>query len=161
MIKKNLTLFFLFSLIACSNFEFVLKDSDLENKFKNKVSIFFDGYKNKIFTEELYFFLGDNKDGEFILVTKFSEKKENRIIKKNQVAEKIDYKLIINYELYYESRNCKIYEKKIVSKFAFVPKSFGYNFGTERSLEKLYKSSIKRNIKKFIDSSPNNTICIK
>lgn len=161
MIKKNLTLFFFFLITACGNFEFVLKDNYLENQLKNKVSIFFEGYKNKIFSEELYFFLGNNKDGEFILVTQFSEKKENRLIKKNQVAEKIDYKLTADYELYYKSRNCKVYEKQIVSKFSFVPKSFGYNFGTERSLEKLYKVSVKRNIQNFINSSPSNTACIE
>ena len=105
-------------------------------------------------------FFGNNKDGDYILNASLSESKENRLVKKNQVAEKIDYELNIDYELFYKNRNCKIHNKNVVSKFSFVPKSFGYNFGADRSLEKLYKISLRKNIKNFYASAPTNNNCI-
>ena len=51
---------------------------------------------------------------------------------------------------------CKIYEKNIITSFSFVPKSFGYNFGTDKSFEKLYKGSIRKNIFEFIRNAPKN-----
>jgi len=160
MIKKLFFSLFLFFLLSCSSFEFVLNDGSERNSLKNKTSIVINGTKSENFYRELSSFFGNNKDGEFILIAGFSEKKENRVVKKNQVAEKIDYEIKIDYEVYYKNKKCKIYNKEIVSKFSFVPKSFGYNFGTDRSLEKLYKNSIRKNIKNFIDVFPKNTSCI-
>ena len=159
MIKRILFLFFLIFLFSCSEIELVIKESDSTNKLKNKTSVFVEGKKNQILSQELYLLLGNDKKGDFVLVSNFSEKKENRLVKKNQVAEKVDYELIINYDLFYKNRYCKIYNKKIISKFSFVPKSFGYNFATDRSLEKLYKTNIRENIRDFISSIPDGTNC--
>ena len=159
MIKRILFLFFLIFLFSCSEIELVIKESDSTNKLKNKTSVFVEGKKNQILSQELYLLLGNDKKGDFVLVSNFSEKKENRLVKKNQVAEKVDYELTINYDLFYKNRYCKIYNKKIISKFSFVPKSFGYNFATDRSLEKLYKTNIRENIRDFISSIPDGTNC--
>ena len=160
MIKKLLFSIFLFFLFSCSNIDFVLKENDMVNPYKNKTTIVFDGTKEKKFAQEVTLFFGNKKNAEFLLITSFSEKKENRLVKKNQVAEKIDYELTINYEMFYKNTDCKIYNKKIVTKFSFVPKSFGYNFGTDRSLEKLYKRSLKKNIKKLINFAPVRDLSI-
>ena len=77
------------------------------------------------------------------------------------MAEKIDYELIINYHLFYKNRDCKILNSEIITKFSNSPKSFGYNFGADRSLEKQYRSGIRKNIQKFIRSVPASTKCIK
>ena len=160
MIKKIIIFFGFLSLLSCSNIELVLKEDSAQNIFKNRTALIVGELKQESFYEELLAFFGNNKDGDYILVVSFSENKENRLVKKNQVAEKIDYELNINYELFYKNRNCKIHNKNIVSKFSFVPKSFGYNFGADRSLEKLYKNSIKNNIKNFYLSTPINNNCI-
>ena len=77
-------------------------------------------------------------------------------MKKNQVAEKIDYELSVVYNIYHKDISCNVFNKTVLTKFSFTPKSSGYNFGTDRSLERLYKTSIKTNIETFINSFPNN-----
>jgi len=159
MIKKTFKLLLFFLVLSCSNIEFVLEDDNVPKQLKDQVMIIINENQEKIFTRELFLVFGNNNNGNFILITSFSEKKENRIVKKNQVAEKIDYELSVNYELFYKNRECKIFDKKIVSKFSFLPKSFGYNFGADRSYEKLYANSVKKNIQKFVDLIPNSIAC--
>ena len=105
-------------------------------------------------------FFGNNKNYDYILKTTFVEKKENRVVKQNQVAEKIDYTFEVEYELFYKTKNCLVFKKEIISRFSFTPKSFGYNFGADRSFEKLYTNTTRQNIQKFIDLAPLNTICL-
>ena len=160
MIKKKFFLVIFVFIFSCSNIEFVLKEDDGTNRFKDKVLVVSEGDKGGRFVKELYSVFGNNTKNEFILITTFVEKKENRIVKKNQVAERVDYFLEVNYELFYKTKECKIYNKKVVSRFSVSPKSFGYNFGADQSFEKLYTASIKKNIQKFIRSTPNNNSCV-
>ena len=158
MIKKTFALSLFLIIIACGGIEFVLKDNDI----RDKVLILLSGDEDQRFITELYSSFGSNEDEyEYILVTSFSETKENKIIKKNQVAQKTDYSLEINYELFFENRNCKIINKNIITKFSFLSKSSGYNFGADRSFEELYIGSIKQNIQKFIDIVPASITCLK
>jgi len=159
MIKKKFKLLLFFLLLSCSNIELVLEDNNFPKQLKDQVRIVFSENDEEIFIRELYSIFGNNNNGNFILKTSFSEKKENRIVKSNQVAEKIDYELSANYELFYKNRECKIFDKKIVSKFSLFPKSFGYNFGADRSYEKLYADTIKKNVQNFVDLIPNSTAC--
>ena len=143
-------------LTGCGKIDLLLLDNNDQNKLRGNTSIVLKGDPVGLFAEEVYSFFEDNQTGEYILITTISEKTENRLVKTNQVAEKINYEITVDYEVFYKSMSCNIFNKKIVSSFSFVPKSFGYNFGTDRSLERLYKTSIKNNIKKFIDAVPNN-----
>ena len=43
-----------------------------------------------------------------------------------------------------------MYEKEIVSRFSYVPKSSGYNFSSDKSLEKLYQVAVNNNLEEFI-----------
>tara|TARA_A100001037_G_scaffold281930_1_gene286074 strand:- start:231 stop:710 length:480 start_codon:yes stop_codon:yes gene_type:complete len=158
---EKIIFIFLFSLLtSCTNVEFVLNSNNSKNVLKDNTSIIFKGNSEPMFSQEISSYL-NNAKGDYILITAFTEEKENRLVKQNQVAEKIDYKIIVDYELFYKNRNCKILGKKIISEFSFVPKSFGYNFGTDRSFEKLYKNSIKKNINNFVDSVPSTKKCIE
>ncbi len=158
---EKIIFIFLFSLLtSCTNVEFVLNSNNSKNVLKDNTSIIFKGNSEPMFSQEISSYL-NNAKGDYILITAFTEEKENRLVKQNQVAEKIDYKIIVDYELFYKNRNCKILGKKIISEFSFVPKSFGYNFGTDRSFEKLYKNSIKKNINNFVDSVPSTNKCIE
>ena len=100
MIKKNFILFLFFFLLSCSQIEFVVNDN---NELKNKVHIITSQNSDERFNRALYSFFGNNKNYDYILKTTFIEQKENRIVKKNQVAEKVDYTLEVNYELFYKN----------------------------------------------------------
>ncbi len=157
MIKKYIIFFVLFFLLSCGDISFVLDEDSKTNQYKDNVFVVFTGKPEERFQREVFLFFGNNKDGDYILTTSFFEKKENRLVKKNQVAEKIDYTITINYEVFNKQLACKTYENKVITKFSFVPKSFGYNFGTGRSLDKLYKNSIRKNINNFL-SAPNVSV---
>ena len=74
------------------------------------------------------------------------------IIKTNQVSTKIDHEIAINYILKNQSKKCTILIKKQYSRFSFIPKSEGYNFGSDKFLESLYKRNVENNISQFLDS---------
>lgn len=160
MIKKLMILLPMFFLLSCSGIEFVLNENDSINIFKDKVTINLDGEKEPAFSQELNLFFGSKEDAEFILIATFSEKKENRLVKKNQVAEKVDYEIIVNYKIFNKQSGCNIFKTRINTSFSFVPKSFGYNFGTDRSFTKLYKASIKKNIEGFISLAPKDNLLV-
>ena len=162
MIKKYITISFMFFIISCSNVEFVLKDHHQNNNLlKNKVSLLVDKNTEEKFTEALHAFFGNSEQHDYILKTIFLEKKENRIVKNNQVAEKIDYTLEVNYELFYKTNECKVFIKKVISRFSFTPKSAGYNFGSDRSFDRLYNNSVSQNINNFVDSLQINKNCLE
>ena len=161
MIKKYLTCCFLLFVFSCTNIEFVLKDGSQTNPLKDKTILLMDKNLEKRFVKGLYSNFGNSEKYEYILKTTFIEKKENRIVKNNQVAEKIEYTLEVNYDLFYKTSECKIYNKTIISKFSFTPKSAGYNFGSDRSFDKLYNSSVDQNINNFISALQINKSCLK
>ena len=159
---KGLVLFLLIlSLPSCNNIDLLLVENNSFNKLKGNTSIRLSGTNKERFTQEVISFFGNSNNGEYILTANFSEKKENRLVKKNQVAEKIDYELTVDYSIFYKDMGCKIFNKTVISKFSFVPKSFGYNFGTDRSYEKLYIVSVKKNIREFVDLVPEGTSCLQ
>ena len=162
MIKKYITCSLLFFVFSCSNVEFIFKDHyQTNNPLKNKTILLIDKNTEERFTSALYSFFGNNDEHEYILKTKFLEKKENRIIKKNQVAEKIEYTLKVDYELFYKTSECMVFKKTIKSKFSFTPKSSGYNFGSDRSLDRLYSDSVDKNINNFINVLQINKSCLR
>ena len=161
MIKKYLICFFLLFIFSCTNIEFVLKDNGQTNPLKDKTVLLMDKNLEKRFVQGLYSNFGNNEQFEYILKTTFIEKKENRIVKNNQVAEKIEYTLQAEYELFYKTLECKIFKKTIISKFSFTPKSDGYNFGSDRSFDRLYASSINKNINDFIFALQINEGCLE
>ena len=161
MIKKYIACSFLFFIISCSNIEFVLKDSSETNPLKHKTLLLMDKNSDEKFARRLYSYFGNNEKYDYILKTTFLEIKENRIVKNNQVAEKIEYTLEIGYDLFYKTSECRIFNKTIISKFSFTPKSGGYNFGSDRSFDKLYNGSVDQNINNFIDAIQISESCLE
>jgi len=43
-----------------------------------------------------------------------------------------------------------VYEKELLSFFSIIPKSSGYNYGTDASLEKKYELAVTENLNQFI-----------
>ena len=161
MIKSFFLVLLMFILPSCGNIDLLLLDNTSANILRGNTSVVFVGQYEERFVQEIISFFGNNKNGEYILFATFLEKKENSLVKINQVAEKINYELTANYEIFFKDASCKIFNQKIISKFSFVPKSFGYNFGADRSLEKLYLSSINKNIRELVNSVPEETSCLK
>jgi hypothetical protein len=161
MIKKLIACILLFFIFSCSSVEFVLKDSSQTNPLKDKTALLMDKSSDERFVRGLYSYFGNNEKYDYILKTKFLEKKENRIIKNNQVAEKIDYTLEVDYNLFYKTSECKIFNKTVISKFSITPKSAGYNFGSDRSFDRLYSGSVDQNISSFIDALQINKSCLE
>ena len=96
MIKKYLTCCFLLFIFSCTNVELVLKDNSQTNPLRDKTLLLMDKNLEKRFVKGLYSNFGNKEKYEYILKTTFIEKKENRIVKNNQVAEKIEYTLEVN-----------------------------------------------------------------
>jgi len=161
VIKKYIGCVFLFLVFSCSNIELVLKDNGLLNTLRDNTGLIIDKNSEERFVIALHSYFGNNEVYDYILKTKFLEKKENRIVKNNQVAEKIDYILEVDYTLFYKTIECKVFKKTIISKFSFTPKSAGYNFGSDKSFERLYSSSIDKNISNFIDALQINKSCLE
>ncbi len=160
MIKKYIAYSLLLFAFSCSNVEFVLKDTNQTNPLMDNTLLLIDKNSDERFVRGLYTYFGSSEKHEYILKTNFLEKKENRIVKNNQVAEKIEYTLEVVYDLFYKTSECKIFNKRIVSKFSFTPKSAGYNFGSDKSFEKLYKNSVDQNISNFINVVQINKSCL-
>ena len=161
MINKYIACVLLFFIFSCSNIEFVLNDYyQTNNPLKDKTTLLFDKNSDERFVRELYSYFGNIEKNEYILKTNFLEKKENRVVKNNQVAEKIEYTLEVEYGVFYKTLECKIFNKKIISNFSFTPKSAGYNFGSDRSFDGLYISSINQNINDFISALKINEGCL-
>jgi hypothetical protein len=161
MIKRYIAYSLLFFVVSCNNIEFVLKNNSETNPLKEKTTLLIDKNSEERFVSALYSYFGNNEKRDYILKTTFLEKKDNRIVKNNQVAEKIVYTLEVDYELFYKTSECKIFEKTIISKFSFTPKSAGYNFGSDKSFDKLYNSSVNQNINNFINTLQINNNCLK
>ena len=150
-------MFFIFS---CGDIEFVLKESNKENLLKNNTVLLVNKNTEERFVRGLHSFFGNNKNKEYILKTKFVETKENRVIKNNQVAEKIEYTLEAVYDVFYETSECKVFNKRVITRFSFTPKSAGYNFGSDRSFDRLYNSSVDQNISDFVNALNINKNCL-
>ena len=162
MIKKYIICVSLFFVVSCSNIEFVLKDYQQNgNQLKNKTILIIDKNTEERFVNRLYSYFGNNQKYEYILKTNFLERKENRIVKNNQVAEKIEYTLKVDYSLFYKTNECEIFKKTVITKFSFTPKSAGYNFGSDKSFDKLYEGSVDQNINNFINSLQINKNCLE
>lgn len=151
----------LFLIFSCNNIELVLKDNSQINPLKNKTRLLIDKNSDERLVRGVYSYFGNNEKYDYILKTQFLETKENRIVKNNQVAEKIEYTLKVDYSLFYKTSECEIFNKTIISKFSFTPKSAGYNFGSDRSFNRLYSNSVDRNINEFIDALQINKSCLE
>jgi len=152
--KIHYLILFIF-LFSCSQIEFTLTEQKISNPLKNKTSLSVVDSPSTTFNEQLVFFFGENIENKYHLTATVSQNKTNRFVKKNQVATKIDYEINIKYKLINNFENCLVTEADETSRFSFIPKSSGYNFGSDRSLDNLYKDVFKNNIESFLDKIKN------
>ncbi len=149
--KKFLFGAILIFLTSCNNVEFVYKDNqNLTNPLYGKTKVFASGYDINFINSYLPIFFGDNNGDVFTLSIKIDEKKTKRSVETNQATSNLRYELTFNYTVLFNQQNCITYEKELLSYFSIIPKSSGYNYGTDSSLEKKYELAITENLNEFV-----------
>ena len=150
MIQKLSIVFLFIFLISCSNVNFVYeKNNNLTNPIYNKTFYNFSGKEITSAYRYADIYFGSSENSEYELDIKIEEKKIKRSVQSNQAIAKLDYELSFFYNLRNVDKKCLVYNKNIISNFSYVPKSSGYNFGSDQSLIKMYDLAAKENMGKF------------
>ena len=146
-----------FSLVSCSNINFLLDTKESSDLIKNKTLINVSGWDNPVLKDVLFLKIGEAEEKKFLLTAKVDEKQTKKSVDENQVAIKIDYKIIVDYDLVDTTKICPEVKSRQISNFSFTPKSSGYNFASDVLLGSLYEEAILNNVNKFI-SFANKTL---
>ena len=147
--------------ISCGGVDFVYKeDKKLVNALYEKTEVSYSGFNINFLNSYLPMFFGENKDNYFNLSIKVEQSKTKRAVETNQAASKLRYELRFIYTLVLNEKNCVTFNKELISYFSIIPKSSGYNYGTDSSLEKKYELAIAENLNRFVsiiaDTDLNN-----
>ena len=139
-----------FSLVSCSNINFLLDTNGGADFLKNKTLLYFDGWDNLVFKETLFLKFGKAEENRFVLTANVNEKQTKKSVGENQVALKIDYRIIVDYNLSDTDNKCPGIKNRQISNFSFTPKSSGYNFASDVLLESLYEEAALNNVNSFV-----------
>ena len=147
-----LILIVLVILSSCAKIEFVYKDSkNLKNPLYNKTEVTISGKDLAFMKSYTPMFFGFKGDEKFKLFIQINEKQTKSSVETNQTASDIKYELRFFYKLINVKYECVVYEKQILSSFSILPKSSGYNYGSDASLEKKYELSVTNNLNQFVN----------
>ncbi len=148
---RGLVFILLFTTISCSGVDFVYNESKNSlNPIYNKTLYNFDGIEITSTHRHAGSFFGNNSDPLYKLNIFITEKKTKRSVQTNQAVSKLDYEMIFSYNLFNINKDCVVFDKNILSRFSYVPKSSGYNFGSDQSLLNMYDLAVKENFDQFI-----------
>lgn len=149
--KKIISFVLFFFIASCNNLDFVYNENtNLINPLYNKTNIILSGVDLVFIKSYIPVFFGNNQNNKYNLLINIKEKKTKKSIETNQVASNLRYELRFFYTLILNNSNCKVYEKEILSYFSIIPKSAGYNYGTDASIEKKYELVITDNLNQFV-----------
>ena len=149
--KKILIISLFFTIISCSNIEFVYKEKgNLINPLYEKTNVVSSGVDLVFIQSYIPTVFGSVKEKDFNLLINIEEKKIKRSVETNQATSNLRYELRFTYTLESINKNCITYKKEILSFFSIIPKSSGYNYGTDASLEKKYELAIIENLNQFV-----------
>lgn len=143
----------IFIISSCAQIDFVYEDKkNLINPLYEKVVVNVSGLDLIYINSYVPVFFGNKKDHHFDLMINIEEKKTKKSVESNQAASNLMYELRFFYKLESKKENCVTYEKKILSSFSIIPKSSGYDYGTDSSIEKKYELAISDNFNQFVSS---------
>ena len=149
--KKFFFIFLFYFVISCGGVEFVYKDEkNLTNPLYKKTNVITSGINLSFMNSYLPMLFGESDDHTYNLQININEKKTKRSVETNQATSNLRYELRFDYTLTSIKKDCLIYKKEIISYFSIIPKSSGYNYGTDTSLEKKYELVIKDNLNQFV-----------
>ena len=138
-------------IVSCGDIDFVYKENkNLINPLYGKTEVSTSGLDINFMNSYLPMFFGNKKDGPFSLSIKIEENKIKSSVETNQATSKLRYELKFIYTIVLKEKNCEIFNKELVSHFSIIPKSSGYNYGTDSSLEKKYQLAITENLNRFV-----------
>ena len=149
---NKLLVVFLFCFVAsCGGVEFIYKnDQNLINPLYQKTKVITSGTDLSFMNSYLTMFFGKNNEHAYTLKININERKTKRSVETNQATSNLRHELRFYYTLTSIKKDCITYEKEIVSYFSIIPKSSGYNYGTDTSLEKKYELAIGNNLNQFV-----------
>lgn len=149
--KKIFIFILIFFISSCNSIEFIYKDnSNLANPLYDKTEVINSGADLVFMSAYIPMFFGKNKNKDFRLLINIKEERTKRSVELNQATSNLRYELRFFYTLISNKNGCLVYEKEILSYFSILPKSAGYNYGTDASLEKKYELAIIDNLNQFI-----------
>ena len=140
-----------FSLASCTNIKFLLDKNAEVDFLKNNTAVYLSGWDDPILKEVFFIKLGEASDNRFLLTAEAAQKQVKRSVDENQVAKKIDYKIIINYNLSDIEDKCSNILNSQTTDFSFTPKSSGYNFASDVLFKNLLKEAVLENVVSFMD----------
>ena len=140
---------FLF-VVSCSKVEFLYDDDKINNPLYEKTKVSTSGVELSLINSYIPIFFGIYKEQFFDLQIRIEEKKTKISVETNQAASNLRYEIRFFYTLKSKKEDCVTYEKEIISNFSIIPKSGGYDYGTDSSLEKKYELAINENFNQFI-----------
>ena len=150
---KPLLLSICLIVISCGKINFIYSESEnITNPLYNKAVYTFTGDNIPNIYRFASRYLGVTKEPKYNLNINVEETKTKRSVESNQAISKLDYDLIYDYTLKKINNDCVIFEKRTYSKFSYVPKSSGYNFGSDQSLETMYELAAKKSLEVFVNS---------
>ena len=153
IIRYFVILGFLVLLYSCQSLEFIYKDNkNITNPLYEKTKVEIAGAELPLIFSYSSRYFGKNKNNDYLLKIFISETKTNRSVGDNQAVSKLDYMLKFDYYLENINKNCSVLEKTTYSRFTYLPKSSGYNYGSDQSLDKLYELAGSDNLSQFIMS---------
>ena len=157
--KRFFFIFVFLFIISCSDIEFVYKENkNLINPLYEKTEVSTSGFSINFINSYLPMFFGENKEGVFNLLINIDQNKTKRAVETNQVTSNLRYELKFTYTLILNEKNCVTFKKELLSYFSIIPKSSGYNYGTDTSLEKKYELAITENLNRFTSIITNADI---
>ena len=149
--RKLFYIILFFFVTSCNNIDFIYtNNSNLINPLYEKTKIDTSGIDLNFLNSYIPMFFGENKTFEYRLLIDIEEERTKRSIKTNQATSNLRYELRFFYTLISNISDCITYEKEILSSFSIIPKSAGYNYGTDASLEKKYQIAVVNNLNQFV-----------
>ena len=138
---------------SCGYVEFAYNDDkDFINPLFDKTKVEVEGKDLPIINSYIPLLFGDNKEEEYLLIINIEETQTKRSVETNQATSNLRYELRFLYKIKSIKDMCSTYQKIFLSSFSIIPKSSGYNFGTDVSLEKKYELAVRDNLDRFISS---------
>ena len=151
--KRLLFVFLFFFVVSCGGVEFVYKnEKSLVNPLHQKTKVITSGTNLSFMNSYLPMYFGESNEYTYNLQINVNEKKTKRSVETNQATSNLRYELRFYYTLTSIKKDCITYKKEIISYFSIIPKSAGYNYGTDTSLEKKYELAVSDNLNQFVST---------
>ena len=158
MKKLIFTAAFIF-IVSCSNIDFVYKENKgLINPLYGITEVSTSGLNINFMKSYLSMFFGEDKESLFNLLINVEQEKTKTSVETNQAVSKLRYELKFTYTLVLNKEKCVTFSKDLLTYFSIIPKSSGYNYGTDSSLEKKYELAITENLNRFVSIIENEDI---